>query len=168
MGVQCAMVEDPDGSKESRIRRGPDRPMRNCEWTVLWKWHGRRHSAVSCAKMAEPIDMLFGLCTRVSPRKHALGGVHTGATWRIPVYRPCAVAMRPFCQITLTTCFIYHTQRIEFHCTSIIIRQVFNGGGHVTPMTSSVCNGRRSNDSSYRSGEFSNNVFSSSVTILFV
>ena len=28
--------------------------------------HARRHSAVSCAKMAEPIDLLFGLWTPVS------------------------------------------------------------------------------------------------------
>ena len=31
-------------------------------------------------------------------------GVHTGATWRIRLNRPCAAAMRSFCQITLTTC----------------------------------------------------------------
>jgi len=31
------------------------------------------------------------------PRKHVLGGVHTGATWRIPLLlnRPYAAAMRP-------------------------------------------------------------------------
>jgi len=31
------------------------------------------------------------------PRKHVLGlrGVHTGATWRIPLNRPCAASMRP-------------------------------------------------------------------------
>jgi len=28
---------------------------------------------VSCAKTAEPIDMLFGLSTRVDSRKHVLG-----------------------------------------------------------------------------------------------
>jgi len=32
------------------------------------------------------------------------GGGHTGATWRIPLHRPCAAVMRPFCQITLTSC----------------------------------------------------------------
>jgi len=36
-----------------------------------------------------------------------LGGMHTGATWRTPLNRPCAAAMRSFCQITLTTCFTY-------------------------------------------------------------
>jgi len=35
--------------------------------------------------MAELIEMPFGLWTWVSPRKHVLGWVHTGATWRIPL-----------------------------------------------------------------------------------
>jgi len=30
--------------------------------------HARLHSAVSCTKMAEPIEMPFGLWTRVGPR----------------------------------------------------------------------------------------------------
>jgi len=50
------------------------------------------HRAV---KTAEPIEMPFGIWTRVGPRKHVLGGVHIGATWRIPLNRPCAAAMRP-------------------------------------------------------------------------
>ena len=51
-------------------------------------------------KMAEPIEILCELFTRMGPRKHVLGVVHTGATWQMPLYRPCAVAvMRPFCQI---------------------------------------------------------------------
>jgi len=37
--------------------------------------HTRRHSAVSCAKMAELIEMPFGLWIRADrPRKHVLGG----------------------------------------------------------------------------------------------
>jgi len=51
---------------------------------------------VSPAKMAEAIDMPFGMWTRVDPRKHALDGVHIDATWRIRVNRPCAVAMRSY------------------------------------------------------------------------
>jgi len=51
-------------------------------------------------KMAEPIEILCELFTRMGPRKHVLGVVHTGATWQMPLYRPCAAAvMRPFCQI---------------------------------------------------------------------
>ena len=37
------------------------------------------NSAVSCAKVAQPIEMPFGVWTRVGPRKHVLGG---GAQWR--------------------------------------------------------------------------------------
>jgi len=54
--------------------------------------------AVSCKKMVEPIEMPFGLWTRVVPRKHVVWcacGVHTGVTWRIPLNRPRAAAMRP-------------------------------------------------------------------------
>jgi len=57
--------------------------------------------------MAEPIEMpFFGLWTWVGQTKHVLGRLHTGATWRIWLYRPRAAVMRPFCHITLTTCFI--------------------------------------------------------------
>ena len=35
--------------------------------------------------------------------KHVLDGVHFGATWRVRLNRPCAAAIRPFCQITLIT-----------------------------------------------------------------
>jgi len=34
-------------------------------------------------------------------------GVHIGATWRIPMDRPCAAAMQPFVKLlSLTTCFM--------------------------------------------------------------
>jgi len=38
---------------------------------------------------------MFELWTRLGPRKHALGDVYTGATWWIPLNRPCAAAMQP-------------------------------------------------------------------------
>jgi len=34
--------------------------------------HARQHSAMSCAKTAEPIEMLFGLWARVGSRNHVL------------------------------------------------------------------------------------------------
>jgi len=34
-------------------------------------------------------------------------GVHIGITWRIRLNRPCVAAMRPFCQVILTTGFAY-------------------------------------------------------------
>jgi len=38
------------------------------------------------------MEMPFGMWTPVGPRKHLglLGGVHIGATWQIPLSRPCA------------------------------------------------------------------------------
>ena len=49
---------------------------------------------MSSAKMAELIKMLFGIWTRVGPRKHVLGGVHTGSTWHIPLNHLCVAGMR--------------------------------------------------------------------------
>jgi len=51
-------------------------------------------AAVSCAKMAEPIEMVIALWARVGPRKLIVGGVHTGTTWQIPLNHPYAAAMR--------------------------------------------------------------------------
>jgi len=44
------------------------------------------------------VALPFEVRTQVGPRKHALDGVHIGATWRIRLNRPCAaaVSMRPF------------------------------------------------------------------------
>jgi len=48
--------------------------------------------------MAEPIEMPFRLWTRVGPRKHVLGGVHTVVTWRTPlnchVQRRCGLFVK--------------------------------------------------------------------------
>jgi len=60
---------DLGGPKQARIRWGPDPP---CEEAIIrgkdMPAHARRYSAVSCAKMVEPIDMPFGLWTRVGRR----------------------------------------------------------------------------------------------------
>jgi len=72
-----------------------------CEWAIV----RRKHSAVSCATMAEQMEMAFGLWTRVGPRKHVLHGVHIGATWRIRLNRSCsggqndAAAMRLYIKL---------------------------------------------------------------------
>ena len=93
-------------SMEPCIRWGPDRPMpRGNFWGKDMPRHAQRHSAMSCAKMGKPIEMPFWLWTQMGPRKHILGGVHTVATWQIPLNHPCVAAMRSFCQITLTTCY---------------------------------------------------------------
>jgi len=86
-----------------RNHRNSERPMRRRNF------YGKEHtrvclttlSDVSCAKMTEPIEMVFALCGLQAQLLH---GVHIGATWRILLKTPCAAAMRPFCQISLTTC----------------------------------------------------------------
>jgi len=66
--------------------------------------------AVSCAKMAEPIDLPFGLWTRVGPRSTssvvfarwrqcALMGEYIGAIWCIRLNRPSAAAMQPYAKL---------------------------------------------------------------------
>ena len=50
------------------------------------------------------MGMLFGLWTRLGPKKHVLGEMRTDATCQIPLNGPFAAAMRTFYQITLTTC----------------------------------------------------------------
>ena len=63
--------------------RGPDSPF---EWTIL-RGEGAAHykvkglSALSCAKTAEPIDVPFGMWTRMGARKHVLDELHIGANW---------------------------------------------------------------------------------------
>jgi len=67
--------------------------------------HARRHSDVSCVRTAEPIEMPFGLWTRMGRRKDVLHG--EGAHWRHPANttEPSACGGdATLCQLTLTTC----------------------------------------------------------------
>jgi len=78
----------------------------------------RPQCAVSCAKMAEPMDLRFGLWARVDLRKQKFNCIrqvalmcrHGRAHWRQPANTTepsvCGgdVAL---CQITLTTCFSF-------------------------------------------------------------
>jgi len=58
----------------------------------------RRHSGVSYAKTAEPIEMPFyGLAG--GPKEACVTWGHVGATWRIRLNRPCAAAMRPYVKL---------------------------------------------------------------------
>jgi len=66
-------------------------------------------TTVSTAKTTEPIEMTFGMRTRVDPRNYMLDWVYIGATWRIRLNRPCAAAMRPYVIISLTTCYVVVT-----------------------------------------------------------
>jgi len=69
-----------------------------------WRQCAWQHSALSCAKMAESIDLLFGLWTQVGRRKHKFSGIrqvcqcalmggHIGSTWRIRLNHPSTVVM---------------------------------------------------------------------------
>jgi len=55
-------------------------------------------TAVICAKTAEPIEMPFGLWTRLGRRKH---GGQIGATWRKRLNRSCAAAMKNYVKLFL-------------------------------------------------------------------
>jgi len=86
----------PDLPMLRAILKGKGRPIvkyRDSRYRELWK------------NGLTAFEMSFGIWTRVGPRKHLLDGVHIGATWWIRLNRPCAAAMRAFCQITLTTCY---------------------------------------------------------------
>ena len=88
-------VMDSGGPKEACIRWGRDPHAKRQLLGEGHSRHARRHSAVSCTKMAEPIDFPFGLWTVVGWRKHvfnrirrcALVGGHIDATWRIRLNR---------------------------------------------------------------------------------
>jgi len=61
------------------------------------------HDREPCKTCWTDRDAVWVVDSEMGPRKHVLGGVHIGATWQIPLNRPCAAA---FCQVTLTTCFV--------------------------------------------------------------
>jgi len=52
---------------------------------------------VNYAKMAEAIEMPFGLRTRVGRSMRYMG--HIGAIWQIRLNHPCASAMRPYVKL---------------------------------------------------------------------
>jgi len=73
---------------------------------------------MSCAKMAEPIEIPFGLWTWVGRRKHKFNRIrqvapmchHGRAHWREPVNTTVLLISEgnaALCQITLTTCYYY-------------------------------------------------------------
>jgi len=54
---------------------------------------------MSCAKTAEPMEMLFGIWTWVDSGKQV--GVHIGTTGQVRLSRLCAAAMQPFFRLLL-------------------------------------------------------------------
>ena len=89
------------GPQNHVLNGGPDLP---CEGAIFrgkdMPGHAGRHSAVSCPKMAEPIEMSFGLCSGGS-LEACVAWRHIGAIWRIRLYRPHAAAMRPYVKLLL-------------------------------------------------------------------
>ena len=61
--------------------------------------HAQRYCVLSCAKMADPIEVPFGFRRRVNPRIRVLRGVHSSTTWRIRLNRPRAAAMQPYVKL---------------------------------------------------------------------
>ena len=79
--------------------------------------HAGRHYRVLC-KMTEPRCRLG--CGLVWDQGSMLRGVHIGANWRIRLNRPCVAAMRPFCQITLTTCYSLKGKGFPYWTPSVV------------------------------------------------
>ena len=83
--------------------------------------HARRHSAASCAKIAEPIDLPFLLWIRVGRRNHkfnrirqcAVTGGNIGKTWRIRLNRQSSAAMRPYVKLLWPLIIIMRRMREE-------------------------------------------------------
>ena len=86
-------LRSPLGQRNHVLDGGPSPPW---EGAILREGKGWPVAEYSdSAKTAEPIEMPFGTWTQVVTRKHVLAGVHTSATWRIPLNRPRAATMRP-------------------------------------------------------------------------
>ena len=81
-------------SNWNHVLRGAQIPigMENFEGEE-WRVVKCMDAVVSCAQTALPMEMPFW--TSVGPTKHVLGGVHSGATWRIQMNRACAAAVWP-------------------------------------------------------------------------
>jgi len=67
------------GPRKHVLDGSPDSPTGNGNFEGKWggPFQSKGLSAVSCAKVAEPIEMQFGMRSPVGPRKHVLnGGTH--------------------------------------------------------------------------------------------
>ena len=63
----------------------------------------RSVTVVNPAKTSEPIEMPFGIWTRMGQRKHVFGGVHSGANLANTVGPSMCGGDAACCQITSTT-----------------------------------------------------------------
>jgi len=90
---------------------------------------------VSCAKTVGPVEMPFCFSIQVDPRKHVLGGV---LNWRMPLNRPCAAAMRPICQISLTTCRLLSAESLS-SSLSLFMSYGIHGVCHLQKCSAAGC-----------------------------
>jgi len=69
--------------KEAWVRWGPYLPTYKGNFEGKGASHCKVYglSSMSCAKMAEPIQLPFWVWTQVSSRKRALDWVHVATTW---------------------------------------------------------------------------------------
>ena len=77
-----------DGGQDLAMGRGSFKGERS----AYCKVPGR--CAMSCAKMAELIGMLFGCGLALAQGSMCYMRVHTGATWQIQLNRPCSAVLQ--------------------------------------------------------------------------
>jgi len=89
-------VVEPSGPKDAQVQP---------HWPGGANLDARRHSFATCAEMAEPTDLPFGLWSQVGRRKHKFnrtrqvapmfprGRKHIAVTWRIRLNHPSMAAM---------------------------------------------------------------------------
>jgi len=100
---------------------------------VFARWHQctRRHSAVSCVKTSEPIDLPLRLWTRVDRKKHKFNHIRQVAPvcphgrahwWHLANTAEPSVCGGDavFCQITLITCYFYHPGTITEKIKAVV------------------------------------------------
>ena len=100
-----------------------------------WRQCTRRHSAVSCTKMAELIDLPFGLWTLVGWRKHKFNRIrhvatkflHGKADWRHlanTIEPPICGGDAVLCQTTLTQVTLIRAGRGKGRCSAFPLESV--------------------------------------------
>jgi len=68
-------------------------------------------------KTAEPIEMPFGISTRVDQMTHVLDGVDIGATWQIRLNRPYAAVIRPYAKLLWPLVVVNCVRYMQYLCT---------------------------------------------------
>jgi len=124
------------GSRNHVLHGGPDpRAQKSNFRGQVMPGSAQRHSAVICAKTAEPIKIPFGLWTLVCWRKLVLHGGHIDAPWWIRLNRLCPVAVRPYVKLLSPLVLICHDCcwdirvwfLVEWACTVLLVVGCWEG-----------------------------------------